>query len=68
MMGCPHLLQATDESGGRSARMKTLVSQLPQVTIFKEAFSSALMSLQSMFGTEVETLTPFARIQQGIFQ
>jgi len=39
MIGLPHLLHGTVESGGRSPGMNTFVSQLPQVTIFNEALS-----------------------------
>ena len=33
MIGCPHLLQGTVPSGGKSPGMKTFVSHQPQVTI-----------------------------------
>jgi hypothetical protein len=45
MMGAPHLLQGTVESGGRSPGMNTFVSQLLQVTIFNDGFSLISVSL-----------------------
>src|SRR6266850_1455949 len=37
MIGWPHFVQGWEASGGRSPEMNTLVSQVPQVTIFKGA-------------------------------
>jgi len=35
MMGCPHFVQGTVPSGGKSPGMKTFVSHQPHVTIRK---------------------------------
>ena len=35
MIGCPHLVQGTVPSGGRSPGMNTFVSHQPQVTMRK---------------------------------
>jgi hypothetical protein len=35
MIGCPHFLHGSVESGGKSPGMKTLASHPGQVTIFK---------------------------------
>ena len=45
MIECPHLLQGTEERGGRSPGMNTFVSHPGQVTIFR-GFSPALMTIE----------------------
>src|SRR5215472_11428949 len=46
MIACPHLVQGTEASGGKSPGINTLASQPGQVTIFS-GFSLSLMALRS---------------------